>query len=89
MAFRWEPQGNGGAWAYSGEHVVGMVVTRFDGTVYWTITGVAGSKYQAATSGEVATLAQAKRSLRRAWLTWLSERGLTEAEPPRTRRRTV
>ena len=87
MTFRWVSQENGGAWAYSGEHVVGMVGTRFDGKVYWKITAVVGSKWQPATSGEVATIAQAKRSLRWAWLTWLSERGLTEAEPPRTRRR--
>ena len=83
MSLRWEEQREGSWYARSGQRIVGMVVPLPEGDergkVAWQIGTVTASRHQPATSGNCASVNGAKGALRRAWSTWLRERGLTEA----------
>ena len=79
--FRWQDQPPNGAFAYSGRAIIGHVVQRStDQRWIWKINDVVGSKHQRATQGTSKTEATARAAFRKAWLYWLSERGLREVE---------
>ncbi len=73
MSLRWAPEEHREV-AYAGKHSIGAVVPVVggpsDGKVLWHVDLQQGCSD---------TVADAKRDLRQAWLTWLRERGLTEA----------
>ena len=82
MTLRWEKQQSGGFFAYRGQAIVGFVtevaVKRGDGATHaWQLTAVKGTTWLH-TTGHVQSMAQAKRSLRRAWKTWLDVLELKE-----------
>lgn len=78
MKLRWEKQGSGGYWAYSGRLVVGMIGERSDGTVYYSMQAV-HTKWICKGHGEVKHLASARRAIESAWLKWLTAAGLVSA----------
>ena len=84
MSFRWTKQDRG-FFAWRGQAIIGFVtemgVTRNDGATHaWQLTTVKGTTWLK-TRGHVRSMAQAKRSLRRAWRTWLEVHGLQEVAP--------
>jgi hypothetical protein len=80
-AFHWGPASEPAEFAYSGVRVIGFISPVRGGPAWrWEINDVMGSKYEPATRGQSGTQALAKRALRRAWLRWLADRGLTEVK---------
>lgn len=80
---RWEEQAAGGWYAYSGDLVVGMVVTVAagprKGLVTYSVSAVS-TRWITRGQGDVKTIAQGKRSLLRAWSDWCARAGLVSAQ---------
>lgn len=79
MKLRWEPQGNGSFYGYSGDLRVAMIVrrqTETGGTEFFYQVDAVHTKWITKGYGECRSEAPAKRSVERAWNAWLDRAGL-------------
>ncbi|MDR6432015.1 hypothetical protein [Brucella pseudogrignonensis] len=79
MRIVWKKHSNDGWFAYSGRLIIGFVGQREDGTCFYKLDAVS-TKWVTKGTGEVKSVAGAKRALTRAWRTWLTDAGLIGQE---------
>jgi hypothetical protein len=75
-ALRWEQENTRALFGYSGEVVVGMVVTRADGVISWSAHEAVSMRWIAKGQGESVSVEAAKRAVGRAWKIWLDKAAL-------------
>ncbi len=81
MTLRWDSTfGKDSLMLWSGEVIVGNVVTRLDGTIKWQVNGVF-TKFIVKGYGNAKTMAGGRRALLRAWRAWCAAAGLTQIDP--------